>query len=232
MVISQVDVYLDGNMKVKVTNSKLVYYENSATKSDDSSFSIEIDGNEVVRVFVASYLAMGVDMEANSIKSFADFQNANIARLRDAVMGKSGEEALAYLQEVIEGFAFEIWERKEKSWAAQVLINEIKKTVETEKQKILPEYNPANLSKATRRTKAIPTSAEEKKTKTVKMLEKLGISAADAEQAIKDMMAQTFQHGLGNTSTPATDTFNKCKHCGAFNSKDMKNCMVCQETIE
>jgi len=211
-------------MNISIVKSS--YFESSASKSDDLTFKVVINGVEI-HTHITSWIKV-TDM--TEIKSFEDFQNANIQRLSEAIAGKSSQEALEYLSGVIEGFAFEIWEKKEKSWAAEVLKNQIKKTVEVEKSRILPDYNPANLSKVSRKSKS-KTGSEVKGDKTIALFGKLGISEADAADAIKKMLAQTFEMGLGKHSTPVSK-FKICTKCKAMNTESMTNCMVCSTSLE
>lgn len=169
--------------------------------------------------------------ENTPITSFADFQNANIARLSEAIEGKTPQEAIDYLNQVQERFAFEIWERKEKSWAAEHLKNEIKAKVEKRKGEILPSYQPEKLS-GVKRSKKIKTESENTKDKTVALFTKMGISAADADAAIKKMMAETFQLASGKVSTPDTSKPLpvKCPKCNAFILAGNR-CMICKTEV-
>lgn len=171
-------------------------------------------------------------LEPKSISNFAEFQNANIARLSEAIAGKSSEEAIAYLNSVQEAFAFEIWERKEKSWAAETLKSQIKKSVETEKGKILPDYNPANLSKTTR-TKKVKTSSEQSSDKTIAMFMKLGISEDDAKAAIAKTIADTFKMSSDKLipDVESKPKFNTCSKCKALNPLSMSECMICKGNL-
>lgn len=168
------------------------------------------------------------------ITSFAEYQNSNIQRLSEAIEGKSGEEALKYLESVIETFSFEIWERKEKSFAAEILKNQIKKTVDTEKRKILPDYDPSLLSK-TSRPKKIKTSSETSNDKTIALFMKMGISESDAQEMIKKSIAQTYEKGMSklpSVSEPEIKAkFKKCWKCNGFNTPNMNECMLCKSNL-
>lgn len=168
------------------------------------------------------------------ITSFAEYQNANITRLNEAIEGKSAEESLKYLESIIETFSFEIWERKEKSFAAEVLKNQIKKTVDAEKHKILPDYDPTKLSK-TSRPKKIKTSSETSTDKTIALFMKMGISESDATEMIKKSIAQTYEKGLSKlpsvTEPEIKAKFKKCWKCNGFNTPDMNECMLCKSNL-
>lgn len=185
-------------------------------RAQDISF--EILG---LKIEVISYATRELQLDANSLKTFGDFQTANIERLSEAVKGMSKEEAIEYLEGVIRGFTFEIWERKEKSFAASVLQNQIKNQVEKEKRNILPEYNPANLSKVTRKIK------EGKDKNVAGLVKTLGISEFEAENLIKNMVSDTFKKGLGNSSVPIETSFKDCPKCKAFNRASSLECMIC-----
>jgi ribosomal protein L40E len=173
-----------------------------------------------------------IELKPKSISNFAEFQNANIARLSEAINGKSAEEAIAYLNSVQEAFAFEIWERKEKSWAAETLKSQIKKSVEAEKGKILPDYNPANLSKTTR-TKKAKTSSEQNTDKTIALFMKLGISEDDAKAAIAKTIADTFKMSSDKVipDVESKPKFNTCSKCKALNPIGMNECMICKSNL-
>jgi len=232
---------------MKLVNIKAKDYPNSASQSDDMSFALSIDGLIIAHYFITSWLAMGVNMsdekpesdEHKKMRMFADFQNANIARLRDVIVGKTAEESLEYLQGVIESFSFEIWERKEKSYAAELLKQEIKKKIDAEKQKILPDYNPANLSKINRKAKGAkkePSERETKEEKLVKLFMSTGLSRSDAEDEMRKLvdtsLSQTYEKGLGNSSEPAkTEQHQMCK-CGALNFMKSDRCMICNTWLK
>lgn len=170
----------------------------------------------------------------DKITSFAEFQNANIQRLSEAIEGKTPIQALEYLENVIEGFSFEIWERKEKSFAAEILKNQIRKTVDAEKHKILPDYNPSNLSK-TSRPKKVKTSSEVSSDKTIALFQKMGISESDAAEMIKKTISQTYEKGLSKLSIPSNldkPTFRKCSKCSALNPVSMTECMICKTNLK
>lgn len=226
---------------MKVTNIQAKDYENSASQSDDLTFDLTIDGLIIAHYFITSWLSSGVCMENETehkkISTFADFQNANIARLRDVIVGKSAEESLEYLQGVIESFTFEIWERKEKSYAAEILKNEIKKKIDIEKNKILPDYDPSALSKINRKGKAKkePTVRESKEEKLIKLFMSTGLSRDDAETEMRKLvdtsLTQTYEKGLGVSSEPAkAEVFQMCK-CGALNFTKADRCMICNNWL-
>jgi hypothetical protein len=223
---------------MKVTNIQFKDY-NNASQADDLTFSLSIDGLAVAHYFISSWLSIEANMsdkteeQQKKISTFADFQNANISRLRDVIQGKTAEESLEYLQGVIESFSFEIWERKEKSYAAELLKNEIKKKIDVEKGKILPDYNPAALSKISRTAKAKkePTVRETKEEKLIKLFMVSGLSRDEAEGEMRKLvdtsLSQTYEKGLGTSSEPAkTEEYQICK-CGAFNFTKSDRCMVC-----
>lgn len=214
---------------------------NNASQADDLEFTLSINGLAIAHYFISSWLAVGVNMddtksedEQKQIKYFADFQNANIARLRDVIVGKTAEESLEYLQGIIESFSFEIWERKEKSYAAERLKNEIKKKIDIEKSKILPDYDPTALSKISRTAKAKkePSVRETKEEKLIKLFMVSGLSRDEAEGEMRKLvdtsLSQTYEKGLGASSEPAkTEQYGICPECKAFNFTKADRCMVC-----
>jgi hypothetical protein len=162
------------------------------------------------------------------ITTFAEFQTSNIKAFGDEIVGMSAEEALAHLQKITDRFDYEIWERKEKSWAAETLKNQIRKTVESEKRKILPDYDPKKLS-APSKTKH-KTEAEETKDKTIKMFQKMGISASDAESLIKKTLAQTYEIASAKLE-PAKVSFKVCPKCKGYNPLANDKCMICKTAL-
>ena len=240
-------------MITRIVKSKS--YDNSASQSYELQFKIA-DKESTSNIFISSWesvMSESTSEQSNdapvlepasntnqdikipnkgSIDSFEAFQNANITRLSEAITGKSGPEAIEYLNGVQEAFAFEIWERKEKSWAAELLKNQIKKTVDAEKSKILPSYDPTLLSKVSKPRK-IKTSSEATKDKTIALFMKSGISQADAEAMIAQTIKQTYEMGLGKISTPSpSTTFKKCLKCSALNPSNMNECMICKNNIK
>lgn len=218
-----------------MTKSESKYYENSASKAYDINFTIS-DGSTSKGYLLASYVSVNMNEslppQKDSIASFEDFQNANIARLSEAIADKTPMEAIAYLNQVQEGFAFEIWERKEKSFAAELLKNQIKKTVESEKGKILPSYSPENLS-GPKRPKKIKSETESTKDKTLQLFMKAGISQSDAEAMIAKSLKETFEKGLNKLSIPATETkYRKCPKCNGLNPMTLTECMICKTNIK
>lgn len=223
---------------MNITNIQSKDY-NNASQADDLTFSLSIEGLTIAHYFISSWLSIEANMsdktedDRKKISTFAEFQNANIARLRDVIVGKSAEESLEYLQGVIESFSFEIWERKEKSYAAELLKNEIKKRIDVEKGKILPDYDPKALSKITRTAKAKkePTVRETKEEKLIKLFMVSGLSRDDAESEMRKLvdtsLAQTYEKGLGSSSEPEkAEVFQTCA-CGAMNFTKSDRCMIC-----
>lgn len=237
-------------MIIKIVKSKS--YENSASQSYELIAKIS-DSQSVSNLFISCWESKSMDTkddapvidsaiqsnqdnkipEKGSIDSFEAFQNANIQRLSEAIAGKSGQEAIEYLNGIQEAFAFEIWERKEKSWAAELLKNQIRKTVESEKSKILPSYSPELLSKTSKTRKSAKLDHKDAKDKTIALFMKSGISESDAMELIAKTIRQTYEMGLGKVSTPApSTTFKKCVKCNALNPVGMNECMICKSNIK
>jgi len=211
-----------------MTDTSSIPIENDAQHGNQSSSS-ESENNQAESNQTTNLVNNEIPAK-DSIDSFEKFQQSNIMKLSEAIAGKSPQESIQYLNDVQEAFAFEIWERKEKSWSAELLKNQIKKSVDSEKTKILPSYDPSLLSK-TSRPKKIKTSSEQSKDKTIAMFAKLGISPEDAQLAIKSMISQTYEMASAK-QLPKVAEFKKCPKCSALNPSSLNECMICKTNIK
>lgn len=219
--------------EIKVIQTSASLNTNSASNSDDLSLTVLVDKQPTAHLFISGYMNMTNEIKADSIKTFADFQTANIQRLSEAIKDKTPQQALEYLNEIQEAFNYEIWLNKEKSWAAETLKGLIKKSVETEKHKILPEYNPANLSKVSRaKSPKIKTVGKTKEDSSIALFKALGISEADAKIAIEEMRADSFKKGLANNNPKVEEPkYKECPKCSALNPLEFGDCMICGTNV-